>query len=101
MGTLENVDSLSFDVALSDDSLAQVKATEFENPKTPFAGGQVAERAVIGIVPKGKEGSLELKVKLSGYRPDVLSAANIKNPPPLPKVVDDDDEDDEEEDEYD
>ena len=42
--TLENVDSLSFDVGVSDDSLAQVKATEFENPKTPFAGGQVAEK---------------------------------------------------------
>jgi len=94
--TFETVNSLSFGVSLSDQSLAKVKESEFVTPE--FVGVSSASgKPYRTLVPQGKSGDLELKVKLSGYQQQALDKAGIRKPADLPKVLDDDDDDEDEE----
>ena len=103
--TFENIQSLQFARKDSSESLIDQSKSkgEFVVPQQPLhdhASITLPGKPYQTLVPSGKEGRLEVSVKLSGYNENELKKNGIENPPILPKVADDEDYDEEDEDEY-
>merc|ERR1719468_589139 len=91
--TFTNTDSLNIETQVSDESIltpegSYAKIDDIE--LTPLA--KISGKPQHILKSKGKEGSVDIKVKLAGYNQEVLDKAGIKNPPALPKIMDDDEE---------
>lgn len=99
--TFDSVESINFEFKVSDDSVLALK-DGLQVPKYNIDNHDVTTngKPVQVFTPKGKEGEVEVTVKVAGYNQKVLDAAQIKDAPALPKVLDDDDEDVEDEEQF-
>ena len=103
--TFETIESIEVDRRLSDETLidSAKTATGFVIPKTQFKDYdniKLPGKPYQILVPSGKEGTLEISLRLSGYNEESLKKNGIKNAPPLPTVSEDKDYDEEDEEEY-
>ena len=90
---------------LSDEALIDSAKTKtgFLIPKTQFQDYEnikLPGKPYQTLVPAGKEGTLDISLRLSGYNDELLKKNEITNPPSLPKVSEDEDYDEEDEEEY-
>ena len=104
--TFDNVQSLKFERKFSADNLMD-KSKSSSSTIIPhhqfneFSSIQLPGKPFYTLVPTGREGSLDVNIKLAGYDEKELKNNGIVNPPTLPKIIDDElDYDEEEEDEY-
>lgn len=96
--TLDTTESLVFETKVDDEDLADVKKNGFVMPKKTHRTISVPDgKPYQVLVPKGKDGSVEVSVKLKAYNEEVLAKNDVKNAKPLPKVLDEDEMDEEEE----
>jgi len=96
--TFDTIESLKFDTKVDDEDLVEVKKNGFVIPKKALRTISVPEGKPYQIlIPNGKDGSVEVSVKLAGYNQEVLAKNDVKNAKPLPKVLDEDEMDEEEE----
>ena len=103
--TFETIESIEVDRKLSDETLinSAKTATGFVIPKTQFKDYEnikLPGKPYQTLVPAGKEGTLDISLRLSGYSEELLKKNGIKNAPSLPNVSEDEDYDDEDEEEY-
>jgi len=96
--TFENIESLQFDIVVSDKSLIDESKSDahFIIPKIQFQeynDVKLPGKPSHTLIPTGKDGTLEITVKLAGYNKVELDKNEIKNPPMLPKPIDDEDVD--------
>lgn len=102
--TFHKIDSLRFNYQISDEDLLKPTTKVFESPAVPlgpeFGILTIPGKAFQSFSPQGKKGPVEIEAYLDGYNEEVLKAAGIENPEPLPKVILDDDEDMEDEEEF-
>ena len=104
--TFDNVQSLKFEKKFSVDNLMD-KSKSSSSAIFPrqqfneFSNIQLHGKPFYTLVPTGREGSLDVSIKLAGYDENELKNNGIENPPQLPKIIDDEvDYDEEEEEEY-
>jgi hypothetical protein len=103
--TFETIESIELDRKLSDEALIDPATTKtgFVIPKTQFQDYEnikLPGKPYQTLVPAGKEGTLDISLRLSGYNEELLKKNEITNPPSLPKVSEDEDYDEEDEQEY-
>jgi len=96
--TFDTIESLTFDVKVDDEELLDVKKHGFVIPTKLFKTISIPDgKPYQTLKPKGKDGTVEVSIKLKGYNEDVLAKNEVKNPPALPKVLDEEEMDEEEE----
>merc|ERR1712038_1681859 len=96
--TLDTIESLAFETKVDEEDLIDIKTGGVVTLKKPFRTINIPDgKPYQRLVPKGKDGTVEVSVKLSGYDQSVLAKNDVKNPTPLPKVLDEDEMDEEEE----
>ena len=104
--TFDNVQSLKFEKKFSVDNLMD-KSKSSSSAIFPrqqfneFSNIQLHGKPFYTLVPTGREGSLDVCIKLASYDENELKNNGIENPPQLPKIIDDEvDYDEEQEEEY-
>jgi len=100
--TFSSVDSLNIEAKVDDNSVLKPETQYASVPEVEFTKlAKVPGKATHILKAKGKEGPVDLKVKLAGYNQAVLDKHGIKDAPALPKVIDfDEDVDYEDEEEF-
>merc|ERR1712141_839045 len=88
------IESIEVDRKLSDETLidSAKTATGFVIPKTQFKDYEnikLPGKPYQTLVPAGKQGTLDISLRLSGYSEELLKRNGIKNAPSLPKVAED------------
>jgi len=91
--TFHNTDSLNIEAKVSDDSIIEPEATFAKFPEIEVSKlVKLPGKPIHILKAKGKDGPVDLKVKLAGYNQAVLDFHGIKDAPALPKVIDDDED---------
>merc|ERR1711879_576600 len=91
--TFHNTDSLNIEAKVSDDSIIEPESNFAKFPEIEVSELVKLPGKPIHILrAKGKDGPVDLKVKLAGYNQAVLDLHGITDAPALPKVIDDDED---------
>merc|ERR1711962_702890 len=86
--TIENVTSLNFGIAMSDDSLLKCQ----EHPCPIYQKGKessvldtvlVPSQTTVKLYPQGSKGDVDVQISILGYRNEVLKSVGVEMPRPL------------------